>query len=451
MYKFRLLPTMLVGYLFLLIFRPYEYWAILGEFRVERVYMIFFMILIFLSREKKYISSPINGVVIVFFLVLIISGVFSISWDVSVFCIEEYFKFLVFYFVAIMSIKDEEDFRFVVLGFLAVMFLYITKSSWEFFVHGRHVYRMGIKRMLGIDVTYGNPNAFAASIVYSLPFAWAMIRCNFQNAWIQKFLWSYGILSMVAIVFTGSRSGMVAALLFFLIILSTSKQKILAISCILLVLLASWQFMPEDLHTRFLSTFYDDIGPQSAQMSAGGRLEGFLHGMSIFVSNPLVGVGPGNYPLSWDIRMNAHNLYGQLLGELGLLGGIVFSIFLILMIVKNIHVVRTVKFISRRIGGTSSLVLPLATKAGNGIPQKFNHLSGQPPAISHRPIFKALGPVPIAFYAFVAQAIIQTIILMLFKGWADHNLYRYTWIWLAVLTVLGHHFFQQGVKRIEQS
>jgi len=442
---------MLVGYLFLLIFRPYEYWTILGEIRIERIYMIFFMMFVFFSRERKYISSPINGSIVIFFIFLVISGVFAISFDASLFRIEEYFKFLVFYFVTIMSIKDEEDFRFVVLGFLAVMFVYVGKSSWEFFVHGRYEYRMGIKRMLGIDVTYGNPNAFAASIVYSLPLLWAMIRCKFQNIWLQRGLWSYGVLSIVAIVFTGSRSGMVTALLFFLIVLASSKQKLLATTCIFLVLFISWQFMPEDLHTRFLSTFYDDVGPQNAQMSAEGRLEGFLHGMEIFMANPFVGVGPGNYPLSWDIRMNAHNFYGQLLGELGLLGGLGFGILLILMIIQNRSIIRSFKSISIQSDAEILQIIPLASDVGTGNPRKVHRLSSEHRGISCKPFFENLGPVPLVFYSFVAQAIIQTIILMLFKGWGDHNLYRYTWLWLAALTVLGHHLFYQEVKRIGQS
>jgi len=446
-----MLPFFLVGYLFLLIFRPYEYWSILGEFRVERVYMIVFMILVFLSREKKYISSPINGVIIIFFLVLIISGAFSISWNVSVFRIEEYFKFLVFYFVAIMSVRNEKEFRIVILGFLAVMSLYVGKSAWEFFVHGRYEYRMGIKRMLGVDITYGNPNAFAASIVYSLPLLWAMIRCKFNNIWIQTSLWFYAVLAIVSIIFTGSRSGMAAALLFFSIILLTSKQRLFAVLSIFFVLIISWQFMPEDLHTRFLSIFFDDVGPRNAQMSAEGRLEGFLHGIEIFLNNPLVGVGPGNFSLTWDIRMNAHNIYGQLLGELGLMGGLAFGFFLIMMVIKNSNVVRTFKSISSHYDDTISLILPRIDQVDHGSHRKFQNFPKHQFFKSSNSFFKDLGPVPLVFYSFVAQSIIHTIILMLFKGWADHNLYRYTWIWLGALTVLCHHFFYQEVERIGQS
>ncbi len=52
------------------------------------------------------------------------------------------------------------------------------------------------------------------------------------------------------------------------------------------------------------------------------------------------------------------------------------------------------------------------------------------------------------FYGLVSQGIIQTILLMLFKGAADHSLYRYTWLWLAALTVLCKRLLQDGGARI---
>ena len=42
-------------------------------------------------------------------------------------------------------------------------------SVWEY-KNGRHVFRMGISRLVGVDKTLGDPNSFGASIVYSLPF-----------------------------------------------------------------------------------------------------------------------------------------------------------------------------------------------------------------------------------------------------------------------------------------
>jgi len=451
MIKVRLLPILLAGYLFLLIFRPYEYWPILGDFRVERVYMLCFMGIVFLSKEKRFLPSSLNGTIILFSLSLLISGLFSISWDASWRITEDYLKYVIFYFMVILCVRDERDFRFIILAFIGVMFLYVGKSAWEYFVHGRHVYRMGIARMIGIDITYGDPNSFSATICYSLPLLWALIRSKFENVYLRRCLWAYGCLALVAIIMTGSRSGMVTALLFFLIIFLSASRKFVATFVIVIALLFSWQVMPEDLQTRFLSTFLDDVGPENAQQSADGRMQGFRHGMSLFAENPILGVGPNNYPLSWVIRMNAHNLYGQLLGELGLLGGVAFGILLILMVVKNRGIIRKCTLMKRLGESESSYPSNHAAKGLNGGLRRISHSPGLQRQKPGKALFKDLGPVPLVFYSFVAQAIIHTIILMLFKGWGDHNLYRYTWLWLAALTVLGHHFFQQEVKRIGQS
>lgn len=451
MIQFRLLPTLLAGYLFLLIFRPYEYWPILGEFRVERVYMLFLIAAIFLSKEKRFLPDSLNGAIILFSLTLFISGLFSISWDSSWYMIEDYLKYVVFYFVIILCVRDEIDFRFIILSFIIVMFLYVGKSAWEFFVNGRFVYRMGISRMIGIDITYGDPNSFSATICYSLPLSWAMIRSRFENAWLRRCLWAYWCLALVAIMMTGSRSGMLTALLFFSIIFMSTSRKVVAIVVIATALIFLWQAMPEDLQTRFLTIFVDDIGPESAQQSAAGRLKGFKHGMSLFINNPFLGVGPNNFPLSWSSQMNAHNLYGQLLGELGFLGGVTFGALLILVILKNSNIIRKYNIIKLSENFESSLIAANSLSSLSANQKQTRHSFMQKSVIHDNAFFKGLGPVDIVFYYFVSQAIIQTVILMLFKGWSDHNLYRYTWLWIAGLTVLAHHFFSNEVKRIEQS
>lgn len=442
-----LVLSLLAGYLFLLIFRPYEYWPILGEYHIERVYMICFMSIVFLSKKKFFITDKINASVFLFSSLLLVSGVFSLSWDASWKVIADYLKYVVFYLMVILCVRDSKDFRYIILVFILVMFLYVGKSVWEFFVNGRYMYRMGIARMVGIDVTYGHPNSFAASICYSLPLTWAMIRSQFESVWLRRFLWTYGCLAFLAIVMTGSRSGMVTSLLFLLIILLGTSRKFAAILLISIAITLSWQVMPDYLQTRFLSTFVDDVGPESARASAEGRMIGFNQGISLFIDNPILGVGPGNYPLSWDIRMNAHNIYGQLLGELGLLGLVSFGFLLILIIIKNRHIIKTVRHILFNDASKSSSYSMRVTETVVADSPCISPLSCCHGRNFRKTFFKDLGTVPLVFYSFVAKAIIQTIILLLFKGWGDHNLYRYTWLWLAALTVLGYHFFSLEIKR----
>lgn len=446
-----MLPLMLSGYLFLLIFRPYEYWSFLGDLRLERVYMLIFMTVVLLTKDKRFIQNPINGTVLCFSLTLVMSSVFGISWSNSFPFTVDYFKYVIFYFMVIFSVRNEEEFRLVLLAFVAVMFLYIGKSSWEFFVHDRYVFRMGIKRLSGIDTTYGDPNSFAASICYSLPLAWALIRSKFRSVWVARFLWTYGLLALTAVIFTGSRSGMVTFLLFLILLVMGSSRKVWGILLVGVILLVSWDYMPKNLQKRFLSTFSEKYADIGAQASAEGRTLGFLHGLELYKDNPALGIGPDNFRYSWPGMVsgpNAHNVYGQLLGELGTVGALSFGLLLWLLYRQNRSiVVRVQRMVPQHLDEVGEKPPDSAIMAAQRNGRVGNGRSGFS-ALPQKRRFSALAVQSIPkFHSLAGQAIIQTMILMLFKGWADHNLYRYTWLWLAALTVLGAHFFKQELNR----
>ncbi len=56
------------------------------------------------------------------------------------------------------------------MAFVIVMGVYMTHSFKEYLA-GRHTYRMGIARLIGVDTSQGDPNSFGASVVFALPFA----------------------------------------------------------------------------------------------------------------------------------------------------------------------------------------------------------------------------------------------------------------------------------------
>src|SRR5262249_12661581 len=102
-------------------------------------------------------------------------AVFLLSWLLSPFDTphqkkvgEDYLKVIVFTILVIGSIGNGQMLKHLIAGYLLVMALYMTHSLKEY-LNGRHVYRMGVPRMIGIDITYADPNTFAATLVYSLP------------------------------------------------------------------------------------------------------------------------------------------------------------------------------------------------------------------------------------------------------------------------------------------
>lgn len=405
---------LVIGYLFLFVFRPFEYWPVLGEFRIERIYMLCLLVILFLWRQRRYIAHPINNSIIFFLIVLVVSSVLSFSWTDAYKATFDYFKLVVFYFVILLTIRDERQLKLFIIAYLAVMFLYVGKSAWEFFLHDRYTWRMGIKRLGGIDTSYGDPNAFAASIAYSLPFLWAMLKYKVRNPLVRKMLWTYGIVAGVSIVFTGSRSGMVTTLLFFMLVLFGTSRKITGVTLLLVLLAFVWNFMPLEYQSRFKSAFVKGAASKDAEVSAQGRLAGLKQGIKMFSNNPLLGIGPGNFKYGWDDRpigMSAHNLYGELLGETGGAGFLAFFILVVLIV-----------------------------KTHRKVAEKAHELLGS--ASPHSPPVLPAKADKARLLQLVSTASVQAIILLLFNGNFGHNLYRYNWLWIGAIGVLSLHFLK---------
>jgi hypothetical protein len=388
-----------IGYLSLFIIRPFEYWEWLGEWHIERVYMICLLIAIVLWKGKRYVHHPITNAFIAFFLVMCFSIVIAYRPAAATWEVEEYFKLLVLYFVIILTVRDEEDFRILIISFIAITGIYVGKSLWEFIVHGRHVYRMGISRLVGIDQTYNDPNTFAATIVYSLPFAWALWKCE-NSKWMGRGLIGYGAMCVVAIMFTGSRSGMISFLFFLCLVWMKNQKKIFGLILLVLSLFAIWQFVPGEYKVRYF-TILDDSISTTATESAQGRIEGLKNGFKLFANSPFLGWGAGNFIYAVETigvfnRLQSHNLYGQLVADLGLLGVIPF--FAICWLIYRTH---------RKILKASSSF-----------------------------ITTGLGQKPI-FIAAISSACLNTMLLLLFQGNFGHNLYRYTWLVIGAILVLG--------------
>ena len=215
---------MAVFYLIIFIIRPWEQlFPWLQTIRLEKIYGIFMIIVAILWGNKYALANRQTFVVVLFFLSIIISAVFavnpSIAWDSVYF----YMTIVAFYFVISMVIRSPHDLFFFVIFYILTMAAYLTKSQWEFFVHGQHRYDMGVYRLIGIESTFGGPNSLAMSIVVSLPmlvFLWVSrkkITSDWPQLWkrlFTPFLLLYFMLATSSIVLTNSRSGMLGIVFF---------------------------------------------------------------------------------------------------------------------------------------------------------------------------------------------------------------------------------------------
>jgi len=256
--------------------------------------------------------------------------------------------------------------------------------------------------MIGVDTTYGDPNAFAASLLYSLPMTiplWAMRPPKPLRILLVCF--TGGV--CICLALTGSRTGFVGlVVLTMMVLLVTVRRKALVLLSAVLVggvgAALATTVLPDDLQNRYLTLFDSSYGPKNAQLSASGRMAGLVHGFEAWEKSPLLGHGPRGFDFATGRLGGAHNLYGQIISEVGAVGALVFIALISCFVLNWLEVWRFYR----------------------------NHPEE---------------PRDFVFYASRSLGLILVLLLLL--GWAGHTLYRYNWWWFAAFQAIAVHCVRQ--------
>lgn len=313
----------LLGYMFLFIHRPFEIWPVLGDYHVERVYILTASLIWLVVPGKRLLPTRHDLAIGFFCLAVLTAWVLSPWSDAGEPVVEDYFKIVFFYVLVTTAVTRLDQLRTLSLGFLIIMAVYMLHSLWEY-KNGRHTYRMGIARLIGVDKTLGDPNSFGASIVYALPLA-RLFWLTCQNRITKWFLASYAALSVVCILLTGSRSALLGLLVWALIVVMQSQKRFRYLLLSSALAVGAFVALPGELQTRFETMINPEVGPKSAQESGQGRLLGLTQGWELLQRFPATGCGPGVWRNATGSTIESHSLYGQLMGELGGLGVLAFG------------------------------------------------------------------------------------------------------------------------------
>ena len=394
---------LLIGYMFLFIDRPFEVWPWLGDLHVERVYMLFTFGVWAVYPGKRFLPNNQHAAYFAF------AAAVLFAWAVSPWSaygqpiVEDWLKIVVFYVLLVTCIHDEEGLKHVAIGFLTVMAIYLLHSFREYLA-GRHTYRMGIARMIGVDTTLGDPNSFGASIIFALPIVVALWNAGIGGRLGRKLLIGYVGLSSLCILLTGSRGSLLGLLVWFTIIIWGTKYRFRALAGFIVAAPLAFVALPESLQTRFETIINPEVGPANAQESGEGRKQGLIKGFQQWANNPLTGIGPGAWRPANNTMIESHNLYGQLVGETGTLGAMGF-LAILYCFWKNL---RAVKRVRRDMpGAANDLVFTLPSAIGTAV------------------------------------------FLLLFMGNFGHNLFRFTWLWYGGFLIIARHCVARRVANWE--
>jgi len=192
-------------------------------------------------------------------------------------------------------------------------------------------------RFAFVSGTFANANDFAALLLMGLPFCLLVVRTR-RGLSVLKGVCILGLfLVPLSVVRTGSRGGLLALLILFILYFFSVppvQRFPLAIMALLLAVAAavfSGSGALDRYKTMFRSgdtVYYANAAESSAALSTLSRKELFLSSVRLTIQHPLLGVGPGmfqiadardaeekKHPAAWH---QTHNTYTQISCEDGL-------------------------------------------------------------------------------------------------------------------------------------
>jgi O-antigen ligase len=408
-------------YVGLFIIRPWEVmFPQLTAINFERLFAIFMVLCVMLTCGFRFRWNLQNGAVAMFIGALGLSSIRAWNAQAASEALYVYLTLLVCYCVLVSVIRSLYDLLFIIGAYIGFMELYLGKALWEYFINGRCQHAMGVTRLIGIEDTFGHPNAVASSIVLSLPlwlFLWKCRReilAGWSAAWNKLVVWGlaiYPVIAVLGILLTNSRSGMIELVVFAILWSLQGKAKgrmALNIFFALAILAIGWMTLPEEQKNR-IKTIWDPSINTSAEEAKQGRFDAIRAALEIFKQYPITGVGPGNFILYRTqyvdgVKLDPHNLIGQMLAETGLLGAGAF-VFVVAATLINVRMTR-----SMARGQSESNLLVLES---------------------------------------LVVACRDSIILLFVGGLSGHNLYRFNWLWLGAFCSLAAEFSMQILNACE--
>lgn len=241
------------------------------------------------------------------------------------------FQFLeiVIYVVATTTfLTTEKRIRWFILVDVLLVDWMGGSALWNY-LHGVWQYTMDIERAIGITSSAGDPNTMATTLLLSIPFSITLMARG-NPVWMRLIgLLSIG-LAMVTIVDTGSRSGAMGIVFVISMLIFRKRRNLVWLPVLVCLSPVIWSVIPQQYKAR-----YQTVDHLKTDESYQNRLRSWQGGIAMFESNPITGIGPGNYATAngekfWPgegrkVWLDAHSLYFKLIGELGLLGLITFA------------------------------------------------------------------------------------------------------------------------------
>lgn len=316
---------MVCAYLFFEYVRPQSIYPVIDFLPWAQLFIIGAIFGCFADRTVRWVSSPINKLLIIYLIVILISSYLAYFPNVSFDNLDRYYPWVIIYFIIINIINSKRRFFIFISIFLVASFKLSLSLSITWAQRGFAFTDWGL---MGPQGFFQNSGELAIQMLVFWPIAWAfahMMKPNISRLWYMALMLMP--ITAIMVILGASSRGAQLALLFQIVLMNYRyifRPKILGAIVIALALI--WNFLPEEQKQRFETMGQDETSRQ--------RLLYWENGMEMIKDNPIIGVGYFNFAPYFeryypeDVILGRaelpHNIFIQVGTDAGILGLIVF-------------------------------------------------------------------------------------------------------------------------------
>jgi probable O-glycosylation ligase (exosortase A-associated) len=309
----------LLVYCWLAYMRPQDMaWGVTRELPLSQWVAIAMLVGIVLSLGRERVLTLKAQTV----LLALLAGWISLSYvnalvpEMAAYIYGHYWKAVLIAVLTTGLVQDRKRFRILMMMIAFSIGFLGAKRGLVGLLRG------GIRYDDGPGGFMSDNNAFALHLNMVLPLLVGIALVEKEKI-VKALAWTMAGLSVLTILFTFSRGGLLTLALIVPLLIWRSRQRLL-VGGILAVGLACFFFFTSDSFTKQYTARASSISSYEEDSSAQGRLNAWQTSWRVFLDYPWTGVGPNNLevvhphysPEPGRFRVS-HNLYLQLLSECG--------------------------------------------------------------------------------------------------------------------------------------
>lgn len=334
------------------------------------------------QREARMTVAPLVWPLLGFIAILLLSATGASSLPLAFKEVAKWLELLLAFLFVSNFITERRQAVLILACLLAATFLEALLGWYQFVARSGPEGFLIADRFLRAYGTFGQPNPFAGYLSFTLTFLGGLVIVWLANRRGKKISKAFnlclfaGAVILVGILMSFSRGALVGLVVAFAvmgIIVSRRSLGYLVLSLFvgsLLLTLGAFQLLPQALVERLSVvtenfSLFDarDVVVTPDNWAIVERMAIWQSAWDMFLSQPVLGIGPGNFPELYpdyalphwpDAPPHAHNFYLNTLTEGGVLGLIGYVAFLMAFFVFASHAYRktraadTQRLVSRR-------------------------------------------------------------------------------------------------------